>query len=66
MAENLVEAFNEPFAIGKYSISITVSVGVAIFPDHGHTSQELISRADEAMYSIKRTGKGAWRMWSAF
>ena len=45
---------------------VTVSVGITLFPDHGRDSQELISRADEAMYSIKRTGKGAWRMWSAF
>jgi diguanylate cyclase (GGDEF)-like protein len=43
-----------------------VSVGVAIFPEHGSTSQELIRRADEAMYLIKKTGKGAWRQWSAF
>ncbi len=66
IAEKLVEAFHEPFAIGERSISITVSVGVALFPDDGHTSQELIRCADEAMYLIKRTGKGAWRMWSAF
>ena len=26
-------------------------------------SRELISHADSAMYAIKRTGKGAWRMW---
>lgn len=66
IADKVVEAFNEPFAITQGSISVTVSVGVAVFPDHGHTSQELIRSADEAMYLIKRTGKGAWRMWSAF
>lgn len=66
MADKAVEAFNGPFAIAEGSISVTVSVGVATFPDHGQTSKELIRHADEAMYLIKRTGKGAWRMWSAF
>jgi diguanylate cyclase (GGDEF)-like protein len=66
MADKLVASFNEPFMIAEGPISITVSVGVALFPEHGNNSQQLISRADEAMYLIKRTGKGAWRRWSAF
>ena len=66
MADKVVESFNEPFTIAEGPISISVSAGVTLFPEHGHTSQELISRADEAMYLIKRTGKGAWRQWSAF
>jgi diguanylate cyclase (GGDEF)-like protein len=66
MADKVVASFNEPLAITEGLISVSMSVGVARFPEHGHNSQELISRADEAMYLIKRTGKGAWRMWSAF
>jgi len=42
---------------------MSVSVGVAVFPEDGTTSRELISHADAAMYAIKRTGKGAWHMW---
>ena len=66
MADKLVEAFSEPVAVAEGLIPVTVSVGVAIFPEHGSTSQELIRRADEAMYLIKKAGKGAWRQWSAF
>ena len=65
MADKVVASFREPLDIAEGKVSITVSVGVALFPDHGRSSQELISRADEAMYSIKRKGKGAWCLWSA-
>jgi diguanylate cyclase (GGDEF)-like protein len=66
MADKVVASFNEPLAITEGLISVSISVGVARFPEHGHNSQELIKRADDAMYLIKRTGKGAWRLWSAF
>lgn len=36
------------------SIRITVSAGVAVFPEHGKTADELIHRADTAMYEAKR------------
>ena len=66
MADKVVASLNEPLTIAEGLISVSISVGVALFPEHGHSSQELISRADEAMYLIKLTGKGAWRLWSAF
>ena len=66
MADKVVKSLNEPLSITEGPVSVSTSVGVALFPEHGHSSRELINRADEAMYLIKRTGKGAWRLWSAF
>ena len=37
--------------------SLSVSVGVASYPEHGSTSQELIHSADVAMYRAKRAGR---------
>ena len=65
MADKVIASFREPLEITEGHVPITASVGVALFPDHGRSSQELISRADEAMYSIKRKGRGAWCLWSA-
>lgn len=65
MADKVVASFGKPLVIDEGPISIGVSVGVALFPEHGRSSQELIRRADEAMYSIKRKGKGAWCLWAA-
>lgn len=36
---------------------VTVSIGISTFPDDGQEIQELISRADSAMYKAKQTGK---------
>ena len=38
-------------------VNLTVSIGIAIFPQHGSTAEELIHAADEAMYHSKRQGK---------
>jgi diguanylate cyclase (GGDEF)-like protein len=37
--------------------SITVSAGIAEFPQHGHTADAVISSADEALYEAKREGR---------
>jgi diguanylate cyclase (GGDEF)-like protein len=60
IADKVIASFAEPLTTKEGSISVTVSVGIALFPVNGHTSQELISRADEAMYSVKKKGKAAW------
>ena len=36
---------------------ITVSIGIASFPDHGNTPDELVKAADDALYQAKRSGK---------
>lgn len=40
------------------SLSVKASIGISIFPKDGTTAEELIGRADEAMYVAKRTGAG--------
>jgi diguanylate cyclase (GGDEF)-like protein len=36
---------------------ITLSIGIAEFPEHGQTAEEVISSADEALYEAKRAGR---------
>ena len=38
-------------------MNITASIGIALYPDHAESSQELVKQADLAMYEIKRRGK---------
>jgi diguanylate cyclase (GGDEF)-like protein/PAS domain S-box-containing protein len=47
-----------PFTASGETMHVSPSVGVAIFPEHGGTSAELLHRADLAMYSAKRAGNG--------
>jgi diguanylate cyclase (GGDEF)-like protein/PAS domain S-box-containing protein len=65
MAERLVAAVNEPTLIDGQSVSIGVSVGIAIFPVDGEDAGTLVSHADAALYRTKAEGRGAFRFFEA-
>jgi diguanylate cyclase (GGDEF)-like protein/PAS domain S-box-containing protein len=46
------------FSLDGKIAHVTASVGIAMFPEHGQTAEELLRRADVAMYIAKRTGSG--------
>ena len=47
---------------GEQPIDVTLSLGIAVFPDHGTSSTVLLRRADEALYAAKRGGRDGWRL----
>jgi diguanylate cyclase (GGDEF)-like protein len=59
MAERLCDHVRQiNLEIEEANISrITISVGMAIYPEHGHNSEELLRAADEALYQAKAHGK---------
>lgn len=56
IAEHLIEAINDPMEIGGQPYQVSVSIGIALFPDHGQDAKTLLQAADEAMYKVKRQG----------
>jgi diguanylate cyclase (GGDEF)-like protein/PAS domain S-box-containing protein len=54
--ERMQEGLEEPIHVQSLPIGIEASIGIAIYPDHGHDAQTLIQRADIAMYEAKRDG----------
>jgi diguanylate cyclase (GGDEF)-like protein/PAS domain S-box-containing protein len=46
------------FELGGETVYVTPSVGIAMFPEHGRSTAQLLHRADLAMYSAKRSGGG--------
>lgn len=58
LAENLNQALSEPFAIGGREAALSASIGIALYPDHAHVSESLLTLADDAMYQAKKKGKG--------
>jgi diguanylate cyclase (GGDEF)-like protein/PAS domain S-box-containing protein len=46
------------FKLNETTVHVSASIGIAIFPDHGRTTAELLRRADVAMYIAKRSGSG--------
>jgi two-component system, cell cycle response regulator len=47
------------FTIENASLQITLSIGVATYPDHAHTTDALLQLADQAMYDAKKKSRNA-------
>ena len=61
IARKVVKQIALPFKIGDHDARLGASVGIALFPENGQHGSELITQADNAMYSAKKAGKGAYR-----
>lgn len=59
-ASELISIAEHPFDLNGEVAHISMSVGVAIFPENGLTANELVKNADIAMYSAKNSGKNAY------
>ena len=60
MLERLMHRFRQPFRLpGGHEIVITLSIGVAIYPDHAHDTSTLLRHADVALYEAKGAGRNA-------
>ena len=55
--EKIIYTLKEPFNIEDSIISITTSIGIAIYPDDSDTLENLLQLADTAMYKAKQNGK---------
>lgn len=60
IAMKIMKSFERGFPIQNMMIHTTVSAGIAMYPDHGHTIDELVKGADIAMYKAKDGGKGQY------
>lgn len=55
--QSIIDQFKVPFDLNGESAYISLSLGVALYPENGLDSHVLIKNADIAMYSSKETGK---------
>lgn len=64
LAARILDALRVPMHIAGRNVSVTSSIGIAIYPDSAQTTEELLSRSDMAMYSAKRGGKNQYEMYT--
>jgi len=62
VARKLVVHLARPYAIKNEQLEVSVSIGVAMFPEHGHDEQSILRAADKAMYAAKAAGKNDVRI----
>src|SRR5690606_37021402 len=58
VSRRVLEAMKAPLRHGEQLIDIGISIGIALYPDHGHDDVTLLRHADSAMYRAKRTRSG--------
>lgn len=56
----MVESIRRPFYHSGQILQISLSVGIALYPAHGETPQDLKLAADTAMYHVKHNGRNGW------
>ncbi len=64
LCENMCEVISEPYISEENELRVTVSIGVAIYPDNATDVEALIAYADTALYNTKRQGKNGYTIYS--
>ncbi|HEY8710402.1 MAG TPA: bifunctional diguanylate cyclase/phosphodiesterase, partial [Burkholderiaceae bacterium] len=64
LARRLLEVLARPFEIAGRQVGLTGSVGIVVYPDHGH-KDKLVAHADAAMYAAKRAGGNTYALFEA-
>ncbi|WP_052507448.1 putative bifunctional diguanylate cyclase/phosphodiesterase [Desulfonatronovibrio magnus] len=57
-ARNIIKSMRTPFNVSNESLVLDVSMGIAMYPDHGTNLSQILSKADVAMYASKRRKTG--------
>lgn len=57
IADKIIKTMSEPFELGHTSVTISCSVGTAIYPKDASSAERLMQLADTAMYTVKDNGK---------
>lgn len=56
VAQKVLDVFQEPFPLGEATVTVGAGIGIAIYPLHGDSADQIMQRADVAMYVAKEAG----------
>jgi diguanylate cyclase (GGDEF)-like protein len=62
IADKLLSEAAKPLQLDPGPVQIGLSIGIAFYPQDGANSEELLKRADQAMYAAKAGGRNRWRV----
>ncbi|MGV8891152.1 MAG: EAL domain-containing protein [Pseudomonas sp.] len=63
IAQKLLQTLHQPFELKGATSRVTGSIGVAIFPGDGSSTEDLVRHADTAMYRAKEAGRNDYRFY---
>jgi len=61
----ILGVFETPFMLDDVAVNTTTSIGVCMFPDDGESCEELMKKADIAMYDAKGSGRNSYQFYNA-
>jgi len=64
IAARIASALAMPLRINSKKLAVGASIGISLFPSDGETADELLKRADMAMYDAKKSGGNAWQFYA--
>ena len=65
LAAQIIKHFQEPIELNNDIVFMSMSIGIAIYPDNGLTPNALIKNSDIAMYKSKDTGKNKYTIFNS-
>jgi diguanylate cyclase (GGDEF)-like protein/PAS domain S-box-containing protein len=60
-ADRIARAVSQPFTVRGRELTVGVSIGISVYPQHGDSGEGLLRAADLAMYQAKADGRGSFR-----
>lgn len=64
VAERVLATLQKPWEIGQHHFTLTMSIGIALYPKDGTDSASLLRNADAALYQSKKSGRNQYRFYS--
>lgn len=65
VAQKLLEALKEPFIVRGQELFVTASIGISLYPADGNRTEDLLRKADSALYRAKANGKNGYHLYEA-
>ncbi|CAG0961589.1 putative signaling protein [Methylophilaceae bacterium] len=65
VAEKVIGLISQPYHIKHHELTITPSIGIAVYPDDGEDFEKLLKSADIAMYRAKQAGRNNYQFFTA-
>jgi diguanylate cyclase (GGDEF)-like protein len=65
LARRILNAVSEPIVSGSRALTVTASIGISVFPADGTDAEDLIARADAAMYRAKGRSPNSYAVYTA-
>ncbi|WP_169086404.1 EAL domain-containing protein [Paenibacillus sp. PL91] len=64
LAKQIISSIQAPYRLKDSDFYVSASIGISLFPGHGHDAIQLLKNADTAMYEVKKRGKNGYQFFT--